>query len=48
MYETICNETHMNDIGACFSKHVIPVIPDAIESKHFAVHLQKLLGFIKC
>lgn len=44
---TNCNDTHMNDIGACFSKHVIPVIPDAIKSKHFTVHLQKLFGFIK-
>jgi len=28
-------------------KHLVPVIPDAVEAQHFAVHLQELTQLVK-
>lgn len=37
----------MNDEFSHFPKHVVSVIPNRIESQHFAIHLQKLPQFVK-
>ena len=37
----------MQDEFSHFTKHVITIIPNAIETQNFTIHLKKLLQFVK-
>ena len=40
-------DTHVNDEGPHFSKHAVPVVPDAVEAQHLAVKLEELARLVE-